>query len=742
MMAARPNRARYRARGAAFVTALLWVALVVAQVLATAPTSATSLSPIIGTGSSFAANEIQAWVTQTELPPYQYPVTYTSYNSSDGRFEFAHETVNYAVSDIPYQTIDTAEPSFPFVYVPVTAGGLSFMYNLPHLACQTGDQCDTTLQLSSYTACALLTGGITNWDSSLLQADNPGLALPNLAVAPVIRIDLSGDNFVLQQWCIAEQPTLWADFVNSATVTSYPNQVTDLSATQPRSDWPLFPAAIQENGSAAAAGAVTANVGAITAVETSYAIQAGFPYARVENASGYYTLPTPLGVDSALAYATQDPCPGSDCGIQQLNFNGAGRWVYNPSTYSYLLAPATTTADDFSDALGTTLSEFFDYALTIGQQPAPQGYAGLGLSLEQYGINTIQATIPGAVAPTSDEQSHYANGDFTPAEVEAGDTTPVAGTTGPSGGTGPAYSATSSTSTSSTSTSSTTSSTVVPTTTIAPTTTTTLRSTTTTAAPVSTVATTTSTTSTTTVGASSVSTAPAKTPPTSVAASSRSSSALSAPSSSVAGGTAGAGTPTTTLAPPVRPIGTGGTGDNERASSQGSSGATAPGKSSPGEAATPGAVVGQRSSASSASSSAVTASERADSSGSTTVARPGSGAAASSPGSTVASTGSTTATTATVSSVSPAASSTGAAVGQAASTTAQGTAGETPSVVAPSAGSPGSSASAAPSATGTASSGSNPLAYTGFGGLPIGIGGASLAAAAETLRRLARRRRR
>ncbi|HTX01898.1 MAG TPA: hypothetical protein VMD59_24155, partial [Acidimicrobiales bacterium] len=46
------------------------------------------------------------------------------------------------------------------------------------------------------------------------------------------------------------------------------------------------------------------------------------------------------------------------------------------------------------------------------------------------------------------------------------------------------------------------------------------------------------------------------------------------------------------------------------------------------------------------------------------------------------------------------------------------------------------------SATGSSSSAGSPLAYTGFGGLPIGIGGAALALVAETSRRLARRRRR
>ena len=111
------------------------------------------------------------------------------------------------------------------------------------------------------------------------------------------------------------------------------------------------------------------------------------------NASGKYTQPTPVDVASALAYATQ-----LNNGTHQLNFNGVGPNVYNPSTYSYLLAK--TTGSD--PAKGAVLSGFVNYALTLGQQPSPVfGYASLGLSLEQYGIKAVLADVPGAVAVTA-----------------------------------------------------------------------------------------------------------------------------------------------------------------------------------------------------------------------------------------------------------------------------------------------------------------------------------------------------
>jgi hypothetical protein len=139
----------------------------------------------------------------------------------------------------------------------------------------------------------------------------------------------------------------------------------------------------------------------------------------VKNASGDFTAPTPVDVASALAYATQLPN-----GTHQLNFNGVGPHVYNPSTYSYLLTPTT----GWSPSKGDTMSQFVDYVLTLGQQQAVSfQYASLGLSLEQFGINSIQKYVPGAVPPTAAEQAAYSCGDLTPSEVAAGQTTPTCG---------------------------------------------------------------------------------------------------------------------------------------------------------------------------------------------------------------------------------------------------------------------------------------------------------------------------
>jgi ABC-type phosphate transport system substrate-binding protein len=396
--------------------------------VATPIPTGTALNPhtgvtINGTGSSFAAPAIETFEQHVSQAPYNLSVNYSSSSSGQGRYEFTNRTTDFGVSDIAYGlgSTDTTPPSYPFIYVPITAGGIAFMYNIPGLP--------KNLQLSSFTVCAVLTGGITNWNDPHIASDNPGVTLPNLHIIPVTESDSAGTNFVLEEWCIAQQPALWAAFANQQkTQQGGPTDGVAISPTSPNSNWPGIPGGLDTQGTSQVAGNVATNPGAIGAVQVKYATDLSFGgsdptkgIAAVKNASGLYALPSPVDVASALAYATQLPN-----GTHQLNFNGVGPHVYNPSTYSYLLTPAA----GWQPAKGAVMSGFVNYALTLGQQLSPSfGYASLGLSLERYGITAVTADVPGAVPVTAAEQAGYACGDLTPADVAAGKTTPTCGVT-------------------------------------------------------------------------------------------------------------------------------------------------------------------------------------------------------------------------------------------------------------------------------------------------------------------------
>jgi ABC-type phosphate transport system substrate-binding protein len=378
---------------------------------------------IAGTGSSFASPAVTSWANTVGQAPYNISVNYTPSNSGQGRYEFTNGTVDYAVSDTGYvsSNVGTTPPSFPYEFIPITAAGVAFMYNIPGLT--------STLQLTSYTACLLLTGQIKNWNDPALKQNgaNASVTFPSLPVVPVTESDPAGTNFVLEEYCITEQPAVWAQYAKNVAGSPPPSGVPILPTT-PGSNWEAPGNGYDETSTPAVASNVVNSPGGIGAVQENYATDSGFTgsnpakaVAEMQNASGKFTLPSPVNVASALAYATQQAN-----GTHQLNFNGLGPNVYNPSTYSYLL----TQTKGWATAKGATMSQFVNYVLTLGQQAAPKyGYASLGLSLERYGIDQVIANVPGAVDPTAAESAAYACGDLTPTEVQAGQTTPTCGVT-------------------------------------------------------------------------------------------------------------------------------------------------------------------------------------------------------------------------------------------------------------------------------------------------------------------------
>jgi phosphate transport system substrate-binding protein len=363
--------------------------ILVGSLLADAP-PAQAATAVSGGGSSFAAIEFQQWTKDVSSPPYNLNVGYNSSSSGQGRSTFAAGTVDYAVTDIRYDKLDDTviPPSNSFIYLPVTAGGVAFMYNLK----AHGFTEANPIKLSSRTICGIFTNAIRKWNDSNIAADNPGVNLPNVPIIPFVRNDAAGTNFVLEEYCIATQPALYAAWAAAASAQSgsyFPDA--------PISIWPIIPPIVGATGSDSVADNVanSHNDGSITFVETGYAAQRGYPVASVLNDKGAYVQPTPLAVATALSYASQQPD-----GTHLLNFLPGDPAAYNPSTYSYMLIGIEPGADA---SKGATLTAFANYCLTIGQQEANSlSYASIGRSLIEFGLARLQV-VPGYVAPTAAE---------------------------------------------------------------------------------------------------------------------------------------------------------------------------------------------------------------------------------------------------------------------------------------------------------------------------------------------------
>jgi phosphate ABC transporter phosphate-binding protein len=350
-------------------------------------------APIVGSGSTWSANALQAWIRNV-WANYQWKITYSESGSTQGRNDFANGTADFGVSEIPYGIANSNEadvrPARGFAYMPIVAGGTAFMYNL-----QIGGKRVTNLRLSGDTIGKIFTGVITRWDDPAILADNPALALPSIPIVPVVRSDGSGATAQFSIWLREQHPALWDAYcpkVGRPMVNGHCGVT---------SNYPVVPGSgmVSRSGSNGVAGYVAQGhaVGAITFVEYSYALNSGYPVAKLLNAAGYYSEPTASNVAVGLLQARiNEDTASPDYLAQDLRgvYADGDPRTYPLSSYSYIILPTALEAG-FTQDKGYTLADFGAYFLCEGQQSAEVlGYSPLPINLVQAGQAQIQR-IPG-----------------------------------------------------------------------------------------------------------------------------------------------------------------------------------------------------------------------------------------------------------------------------------------------------------------------------------------------------------
>ncbi|MCI4659421.1 phosphate ABC transporter substrate-binding protein PstS [Cryobacterium zhongshanensis] len=370
------------------IRTFLALTVVLVSVLSTVPAQAVTYVPITGSGSTWSKNALDQW-RRNVASNYGMTVNYTGGGSSTGRTDFAAGTVDFAVSEIPFQTHpeDNSAPEDTkrgYAYMPIVAGGSSFMYNL-----KIGGVRVSNLRLSGEVVTKIFTGVITKWNDPAIQTDNPGLAMPDKGIVPVVRSDGSGSTAQFTLWMSKQHPDLWNAFCAKV------NRPTPCGLT---SFYPTYGNAKAQSSSSDVAGYVSQDYGegAITYVEYSYALKAGFPVVKVLNAAGYYVEPTANSVAVALLKAEINTTPGPDYLTQILDgvYNNTDPRTYPLSSYSYMIVP-TEIGGVFNKDKGTTLRAFAKYMLCEGQQQAAAlGYSPLPMNLVMAGSDQIKK-IPG-----------------------------------------------------------------------------------------------------------------------------------------------------------------------------------------------------------------------------------------------------------------------------------------------------------------------------------------------------------
>lgn len=197
-------------------------------------------------------------------------VSYNPTGSGAGREQFIAGHVDLAGSDSPL-IADQIGPATrrcngnPAWDLPLVFGPVALVYNLAgvHTLVVTGD-----------VLARIFTGAISKWNDPTLVALNPGVALPDVEIAPIYRADSSGTTDNLQKYLTADAPESWTKGVG----TEFQGGAGE---------------GVQKSGGVIQA--VQATPGAIGYVEKGFADQAGLPFAQIDNGNG----PVPLTADTA-----------------------------------------------------------------------------------------------------------------------------------------------------------------------------------------------------------------------------------------------------------------------------------------------------------------------------------------------------------------------------------------------------------------------------------------------------------
>jgi len=365
---------------------------VTSLVLVPAPAHADDYVPISGAGSTWSQVAVDAW--RADVRASGVVVNYAGTGSTDGRSQYIQGTVDFANTEIPFQNPpepgQQAEvPSRPYAYLPIVAGGTSFMYNLT-----VGGVRVTDLRLSGPTLAKIFTGQITRWNDPAITKDY-GKTLPDIPIIPVVRSDGAGASAQFTLYMQSQAPSIYCPFIRSKLHLSG-------SACPSVSFYPAFGSSKAQNGSNGVANYVSASygAGAIGYVEYAYAKRINFPVVSLLNKGGYFSQPTAGNVAVALTKAKINANLTQN--LQSVYTNPDPR-AYPMSSYSYMVVP-TTTAAPFNTDKGKTLSTFINYFLCTGQQKADiLGYSPLPKNLVEAGFAQVKR-IPGAVASPSISQ--------------------------------------------------------------------------------------------------------------------------------------------------------------------------------------------------------------------------------------------------------------------------------------------------------------------------------------------------
>jgi phosphate transport system substrate-binding protein len=287
---------------------------------------------LTGAGSTFVYPVLSAWAADYQQQSGT-AVNYQSIGSGGGISQVKAGTVDFGATDQPLGSDELAQSSL--AQFPVIVGGIVPVVNIPGI--DAGK-----LRLTGPLIADIYQGKVKNWNDPAIVKINPGVNLPNAAIATVHRSDGSGTTFNFTHYLSQVSPAWKSGPGEGKTVT--------------------WTGGVGGKGNEGVAGYVKQLPNSLGYVEYAYVVQNHMAYALVQNAAGQFVAPSTEAF--AAAASTADWKNAKDFNLVMTNAPGANAYPIAASTF--VLLPRQPKDKAKSDAA----ISFFKYALEKGQGQA------------------------------------------------------------------------------------------------------------------------------------------------------------------------------------------------------------------------------------------------------------------------------------------------------------------------------------------------------------------------------------
>ncbi len=284
-------------------------------------------------------------------------VNYQAIGSGGGIRQLRAKTVDFGASDAFVNDEGLKKFSSPVVHIPMTAGAVVVVYNLPG---------NPQLKLTPKVLAEIFLGKIKVWNDKKIAELNKGVQLPSFPIMVAHRSDGSGTTFIFTDY-LSKVCKDWKEKVGKGKSVK----------------WPV---GLGGKGNQGVAGLVKNMPGAIGYVELAYAIQNNMPYAILKNKAGNFVKPSLDSVSKAANIDLPDDMRVTLTDTDAIN-------GYPISGFTWILVYKNLEDGKLSEKKAKELVNLLKWMLTDGQKYCePLHYAPLSEVAQQKAL-TILKTV-------------------------------------------------------------------------------------------------------------------------------------------------------------------------------------------------------------------------------------------------------------------------------------------------------------------------------------------------------------